>query len=116
MSNIENYNWHVELWLNMLEEYSYRYKKFHASFKLYDSLINPPKNISKGVFNTPPQCMPDRYKSHDTINSYRSYYAGDKWGFSCWKNSHIPDWFINKMEETWHDENESELVNRSSFN
>jgi hypothetical protein len=39
-----------------------------------------------------PQCMPDEYKSKDSVVAYRSYYNGAKSHLHNWKRRQAPDW------------------------
>ena len=61
----------------------------------YRDLINklkPDLNI-KGNANymtTPPQCMPDKYKSKDYIQAYQNFYLGEKKHFARYTNRETP--------------------------
>ena len=67
-SSFHNYRW---LWQHMcalMKEYTYRYGKTHATSRLRDALLRPPKNISlSDAGGDPPQCMPDYCKGEDTV-------------------------------------------------
>lgn len=89
----KNYQWHYDLFLAMLEEYTWRYEKTHACSRFIHILHNSPKNISEGEFTPPPQCMPDEYKCDDTVEAYRKYYIGAKSHIAEWKNRDRPEWF-----------------------
>ena len=60
---------------------------------LFYPLERAPKNINRGGFTPPPQCMPDEYKGDDTVVAYRKYYMGEKAGFAKWKARETPEWF-----------------------
>ncbi len=104
MSSSANYKWHVSLFEAMLNEYTARYGKKHKSSGLLDFFKRTPKNIKAGEFSQPTPAMPDRYKTMDSIVSYRRYYAGDKWKFSKWKHGELPSWFSTYMKATWGDD------------
>jgi hypothetical protein len=48
----ENYNWLYAMWYHLLQEYTYRYGKVHATSKLIDELAPAPLNIPRGKFST----------------------------------------------------------------
>lgn len=101
-----NYDWLVSYLLAMCDEYTARYGKrfkFQES-GLVDMLKNRPTNLNEGGFTPPPPAMPSQYISKDIIESYRRYYAGDKWRFAKWKTGNLPDWMLESMQEVWHDQ------------
>ena len=77
----------------MLGEYMYRYGKGHKCMDLFYPLEMAPKNITRGGFTPPPQCMPDSCKDNDVVRAYRNYYIKEKKSFARWKNTHEPKWF-----------------------
>lgn len=89
-----NYLWHFELFKAMLDEYTFRYGKIHKSTELLEILKEPPQNIPKGDFTSPPLCMPDQYKQKNAVIAYRNYYIGEKANFAKWqKGREMPEWF-----------------------
>lgn len=76
----DNYQWLFRHFLALCDEYSYRYGKTHKSDDKFRHVLSfSPTNISTNEsFTPPPQCMPDEYKSDNTIIGYRQYYALDK--------------------------------------
>tara|TARA_R110000796_G_scaffold237245_1_gene357161 strand:+ start:81 stop:575 length:495 start_codon:yes stop_codon:yes gene_type:complete len=93
-----NYEYAYELFVNLLKEYTSRYKKTHATQRLETSLRVMPRFIDKGGFYEPPQCMPDEYKTSRTsddftVIAYRNYYIGEKKRFAKWDHSLQPYWF-----------------------
>ena len=89
-----HYRWLFNLWCALLEEYTYRYNKTHASSRLLPYLCTPPKNIVyEGKFDEPTLAMPDEYKTDSVIESYRNYYRGAKSAFANWKMRDTPAWF-----------------------
>jgi hypothetical protein len=61
-------------------EYKARYNKTHLTItKCKDPLACYPPGIPDGVFNEPPQCMPDEYKVEgDSLSAYWNYYEQEK--------------------------------------
>jgi len=106
-SSFHNYRW---LWQHMcalMEEYTYRYGKTHATSRLRDALLRPPKNISlsaKGFSlldrgGDPPQCMPAYCKGDDTVKAYQTYYIVEKSGFAKWTNRVPPKFFMEMNDD-----------------
>ena len=91
----ENYEWLYKLFIAVLDEYTYRYGKIHATARLVDALYIPPTHIPKGVgFTEPTPAMPDEYKvSGNSVRSYINYYLGAKQHLASWKKRQIPEWF-----------------------
>ena len=104
MTSKENYEWHSQLFAEMLKEYTARYGKQHRCEALLPILKNAPKNIQPGKFTPPTPAMPDKYKRDDVLESYRLYYAGDKWRFSKWKHGIMPPWLPHYMKVVWDDQ------------
>ena len=94
-----NYVWLASHTVSLLEEYTQRYGKYHASSSLAEWLFyNTPENIDKGD-NTPfALAMPEEYKCTCAIESYRKYYIKDKSKFAKWKNNKVPQWFIEGVK------------------
>ena len=92
-----NYIWLYCHFDALCEEYTFRYKKIHATEqKLLDILSMLPYNINIGYLTPIPQAMPDQYKQPSTVDAYRAYYLGEKYGFAKWTKREIPDWWQNK--------------------
>ena len=92
-----NYIWLYCHFDALCEEYTFRYKKIHATEqKLLDILSMLPYNINIGYLTPIPQAMPDQYKQSLTVDAYRAYYLGEKSGFAKWTKREIPDWWQNK--------------------
>ena len=94
----DNFNWALEnaLWIN--NEYEYRFKKKHKSFKVIQNIIDfeLDAHIPEGKITTPPQCMPDEYKDKDYVTAYRKYYQGAKKYFAKWeKGRQQPEWWVH---------------------
>lgn len=95
-SNNSNYMWSYELFMEIMEEFTYRYDNpNHKSMNLMCHLDSPPNNIHKGTFYEPPLTMDDIYKSNDTIGSYRRFYIHGK-QFATWNRKRAkPEWMNN---------------------
>lgn len=92
----KHYEWLYSLMLNLLDEYTYRYGKIHASSRLVDELRFPPDNLSNNGWEDPPLAMPDEYKVNgDTIASYQKYYKFGKSHLHSWKKRDVP-YFIKE--------------------
>ena len=71
----ENYDWLFNLFVELCKEYTFRYKKTHASESLTNVLSVSPLNIPTDVGLTEfAQAMPDDVKSVDSIEAYKNYY------------------------------------------
>jgi len=95
--NCYTYKWLFDLFEALCDEYTYRYGKLHATdLKLREVLRELPNKIPmiEEHLTEPPQCMPDEYKSLDTVEAYRKYYMGEKSHFCSWKKRPTPTWYI----------------------
>jgi hypothetical protein len=82
------------VWIN--NEYEYRFKKKHKSFRIIQNILksNYINNIPEGDFTDPPQCMLDEYKDNNYVTAYRNYYKGEKKYFAKWeKGRQQPEWW-----------------------
>ena len=106
-TNTGNYAWLIEYLNAMCEEYRFRYKNTFkcVKFGMVAAVQKPPRNLPRGDFFPPTLAMPEIYKGNDPIESYRRYYAGDKWRFAKWKETPMPKWMLPNMAEVWHDLN-----------
>ena len=80
----QQYKWLYDHMVALMEEYTYRYGKHHATERLKVPLSEYPKAISVGDFTEPPQCMPEVCKGEDTVLAYQNYYIIEKSGFARW--------------------------------
>lgn len=89
LESANNAAWLFEHGMELLEEYTRRYKKIHATSKAMDVIANRwSSHLSSGTpsKHTPfAQCMPDAYKDSDPIVAYRRYYVNDKARFAVWE-------------------------------
>jgi hypothetical protein len=89
-----NYVWLYQMWICLLNEYTYRYGKTHACARLIEVLNNIPSNMEDSPFTEPTPAMPDECKiAGDSLSSYHKYYIDKKIDFAKWKNRDIPEWF-----------------------
>jgi len=92
--SVENYDWLVNLAIEVGKEYTFRYGKFHKSIEeVVKKLPEIYGKLSHIPMTTRPQCMPDEYRSADVVESYRTYYVCEKSNFATWKVRDIPEWF-----------------------
>jgi len=93
-NTLGNYFFTMKLFNHLLDEYNYRYNKWHKSSRI--NLLLNGKYIKwhnmTGEFTTPPLCMPDEYKLDDYIQSYKNYYIGEKMYFAKYNYSETPHW------------------------
>ncbi len=94
----ENYVFLWQLFGFLLDEYTFRYEKIHATSRLLKPLQELPLQISTRGFEQPTPAMPDEYKiTGDSVTSYRNYYCGVKTKMFSWKKREIPDWITQVM-------------------
>jgi hypothetical protein len=95
-----NYDWHVEHFEALCDEYTYRYERTHATdTKLRKVLRRRPDNIPMGdltpfklAMGSNPECM-----LPDPVESYRRFYKTKQERFSMtWSKRSIPQWFVQK--------------------
>ena len=99
----ENYRWLFNHYDALMQEYTYRYDKTHATSRLRDALDKTPDNmpaiqLTDTPWPAPPQCMPDYCKGDDAVLAYQTYYIVEKSGFAKWKRRDIPEWFNAERE------------------
>jgi len=88
-----NYEWLYNLFVCLCEEYTHRYGKIHLCEKKFKNVLSKvPDNIYTGLRTTFALAMPDKYKSDDLVESYRTYYINDKADISVWSPREIPFW------------------------
>jgi len=97
--DLSHYQWLWNLASELCQEYRYRYggatDKQHKTSIVIQNLSFAPNNIPRnGIFQEPPQAMPDTVKvPGDSIQAYRNYYKVHKAAFANWKNRSAPDWY-----------------------
>lgn len=90
---IPNYRWLHDHLLALLDEYTFRYGKTHASTPVALNLQMVPSHL-KGWEPTPVRCaMPVEYQtSDDPVANYRDYYRVGKAHLHKWTKRPPPDW------------------------
>ena len=73
------------------EQFIIRYGKNHKSGLISSKLICPA--IPNFQWEDPPQCMPEQYRTSDTVQAYRNYYLTEKSKFATWKINQ-PYWWV----------------------
>ncbi len=97
--DFSHYQWLWNLAYELCDEYRYRYggetDKQHKTSLVIQRLSFAPNNISRtGIFQEPPQAMPDDVKvPGNSIAAYKNYYKKYKVRFATWKNREVPHWF-----------------------
>ena len=89
---VENYRWLCNHATSLLNEYTHRYGKQHASTSVIRWCCENNPDIPKGKLTEIPQCMPDEYKTDDPVIAYRDYYNQAKSHIHNWKNRPVPIW------------------------
>ena len=95
-SSSKHYKWLYDHMIALMEEYTYRYGKHHATERLIEPLRMEPWLIPDDGFVDPPMCMPDYCKSNDTMSAYQTYYILKKLDFATWKRRVMPEWINAK--------------------
>ena len=90
-----NYYKLLQLYIALLQEFTYRYGKKHGASKPSFWLQKAPKNWPYGPVTELPQCMPEECKTSNVIDAYHSYYIKYKKDFATWKNRVAPEWYTN---------------------
>lgn len=93
-ASVQNYEWLVEHFFALMEEYTRRYEKVHKCFgELSYMLQSPPKNLKEYDWTPMPSCMDDEYIiSNDPLTNYRNYYKLGKSKLHSWKTRQTPEW------------------------
>lgn len=86
-----NYQWLFQHFIALLDEYTFRYGKVHKCSNYVDILENCP--ISSGDDITPfALAMPEEYKKSCPVDSYVTYYIGEKANMFKWTKRTPPKW------------------------
>ena len=89
----ENYMWLFDLWLSLMEEYTFRFGKHHASERLIPYLKNVPSNIPNVSLTYPPNTMDKEYIiSESVVDNYRNYYIKGKIDLLKYTKRNKPYW------------------------
>jgi len=97
----ENYKWLAVHGLELCAEYTRRYKRRHKS---EDVLLwcaqNIPPSIPAGSLTPFIVAIKNPiYHKLTAVESYRSYYLGDKVRFAKWRYCNPPDWWKSSYDE-----------------
>lgn len=97
--SVENYNWLVDHFFALMEEYCYRYEKRHKCFGNISYLLqSPPHKLEDYDWTPMPSCMDDKYIiSDDPITNYRNYYNKGKSHMFSWKKRNPPIWIKENL-------------------
>jgi hypothetical protein len=87
-----NYEFALNLFIALNNEYEYRYNKIHKSKELLNLLSILPKNITINEMTSPALAMPEKYFCNDEVESYRNYYRFDKKEILHYTKRNKPDW------------------------
>lgn len=91
-----NYEWTYKLFLELCDEYEYRYGKRHESLLRCPAIFEPPRNIPDIGITPPALAMPEFCIVGDTLESYRTFYLFDKMSFARWTRRPPPDWWPDR--------------------
>jgi hypothetical protein len=90
-----NFMWASTHAIALCLEYNRRYNKIHACEAGIRHLTNMQHMIKGEQITSFALAMPEQYKSHDAVYSYRQYYIHEKKNFAKWdKLNNIPNWWI----------------------
>jgi hypothetical protein len=92
--SVENYNWLVDHFHALMQEYTYRYGKRHKCGGDLAYKISSPPHKLKDWDATPMLCAMDtKYiVSEDPVENYRNYYRQGKAALHKWTNREPPPW------------------------
>ena len=101
-----NFNWLRNLGIALLEEYTFRYGRRHAStnYILGSGWVSR-NNIIDGdlvwlpeesnELTPPAQCMPTYCKNEDPVQAYRNYYITEKYRMLSYTKREVPKWLTD---------------------
>lgn len=93
-SGARQYVWTWRLLFHLLDQYTLRYGKTHATHRLFRPLHAIPDRMPVLTeWTDPPMCMPERYWQMSPVCAYRAYYQGEKAGMAKWAHSEPPPWW-----------------------
>lgn len=101
MENDKNFHWLTQHAYELCSEYTRRYKKTHKASDMISYMrYRTPENIRRADKMTDfAQAMPDQYKEANAVNAYRNYYIYEKCRFAKWKDSNVPDWYTEGLNQ-----------------
>lgn len=92
--SIENYNWLVDHFDGLLQEYTRRYERTHKCQAMLVTLQNPPFNLKAWDMTPAPSCVAEDCLIGDLVTNYRAYYNKHKSHMYSWKKRSPPEWAI----------------------
>ena len=94
--SVENYNWLVEHFFALCEEYTNRYNKKHKCSQgdLAYMLQSPPHKLKEYDMTLMPSAMAEEYviNKFEPVTNYRNYYKNGKKHLHKWTNRQPPRW------------------------
>ena len=91
--SVGNYNWLLELGVELCKEYTHRYGKVHKTQSIMSRLSTPPRNIEPYGITPWAQAVGEQYKvPNNAILAYRRYYREAKAHILTYKNRRAPLW------------------------
>lgn len=92
--NKANFEYLLNLTIHLLEEYTYRYGKIHASSRLIPGFIDAIGKFPNGNLTPFAIVVPaDQQRSGNAVQDYRTLYTQTKREMCTWKNRNQPEWF-----------------------
>lgn len=89
-----NYLWLLEHHKAMLDEYTLRYGKVHATQRHLEEWERGVRSAPEGDLTEFAQAMPEDLKLvGNPVQAYRNYYIRDKAEFATWKTGNVPHWW-----------------------
>ena len=101
-----NYLYSLDMFREMCREYTHRYGKVHASWRLYDALVDAAQYVPDGNITPHPECFSKHTDLKSgrpwPIQSYRKFYMTKQKRFKMvWTKRNTPDWFIRETEDAY---------------
>lgn len=90
----DNYLWLLDHHRAMLDEYTARYGRVHATQAHWDSWVRGVRSVPEGSLTEFAQAMPEELRvPGDAVQAYRNYYLRDKAEIATWRSGNYPDWW-----------------------
>jgi len=94
-----NYEYSLDMFREMCREYTHRYDKVHASWRLYDALVDGAQYVPDGGITPHPECFSEHTDLKSgrpwPIYSYRKFYMTKQKRFKMvWTKRDMPEWFV----------------------
>lgn len=93
----QNFDYLLSLTEALLEEYTHRYGKVHASSRLIPLFKSVQNNIPKGCNKLTKFAIvvnKEVSNTQDAVTDYRKLYMTTKRDLCKWKNRNTPEWFV----------------------